>query len=116
MSEIETLGQLDHHIVNSFYISTWHIDRQIQVLPLDVVKNVASISVLNHGEMGLTAHICETVEGRDDIGVRLQIDPLGDVLVVRSLSHDEFLAEVFVVDNVGRIAYHMFNLKYNQGT
>lgn len=58
--------------------------------------------------------ILETVKGRDDVGMRLQIDPLCDVLLVCYLAHDELLAEILMVDNICRVADYMFNLTRRQ--
>ena len=55
--------------------------------------------------------ISKTVECSRDVRVRLNVDPPGDVLLIRYLPDDELLTEVLVVDNVRCVADHMFDLK-----
>ena len=40
----------------------------------------------------------------------LQVDPLRDVLLVADGAHDELLAEVLVVDDVGSVADNVLDL------
>ena len=110
MGEVHALGQLDGHIIDHLDVGAGHIDRQIQVEPFDVAENVASIVVLGHGEMSTAQFFSETVERRHNVRMRLQVDPLGDVFLIGYLTHDEFLSEVLVVDNVGRVADDVLHL------
>ena len=75
-----------------------------------MAENVASIVVLGHGEMGTAQLFSETVKRRNDVRMRLNVDPLGDVFLVGNLAHDELLSEVLVVDNIGRVANHVLHL------
>ena len=110
MGEVHTLSQLDSYIVDHLDVGARHVDRQIQVQTFDVAKNVASIVVLGHGEMGTAQLFSETVERRHNVRMRLNVDPLGDVFLVGNLAHDELLSEVLVVDNVGRVANYVLHL------
>lgn len=48
VGEVESLRQLDGHVVDCFDVGAWHVDREIQVLPLDVAKYVSTIVGFDH--------------------------------------------------------------------
>lgn len=58
-----------------------------------------------------TGHfLSETVEGGRDVRMSLQVDPASKVLRLGDLPDHEILPKVFMVDNEGSVADHMFNL------
>ena len=110
VGEVEALGQLDGHVVDHLDVGARHVDRKVQVQALDMLEDVSAVIGLDHGEVSAAHHVGETVEGRDDVRVSLQLDPLCDVFGVGHLPDDELLTEVFVVDHEGRVANHVFDL------
>lgn len=63
--KVKALRQLDGHVVNHLDVSARNVDRQVQVQPLDVLKDVASVVELNHLEVGPAEILSETVERSD---------------------------------------------------
>ena len=110
MCKVHSLSQLDRHIIDHLNVGTRHIDRQIKIQPFYMLEDVPTVVVFGHGEMGTAQFVSEAVEGGRDVGVRLNVDPPGDVLFVRDLPNDELLAEVFVVDHVRRVADNVLHL------
>ena len=116
MCEVEALSKLNDHIVDGLDVRPRHINRKVQVLSLDVAEDVASIVVFGHREVSTAVVVSKTVEGRYNIRMSLQVDPLCYVLIVGDLTDDELLSEVLVVHDVGRITDHMFNLRFQMQT
>lgn len=110
VGKVHPLGKLDCHIVDELDVGARHINPQVQILPLNVLKHVATFVCLDHGKVGTAHFVSETVEGSCDVRVRLQVDPPADVLVLRDLSDNELLAEVFMVYDESSIAEDMFDL------
>ena len=110
VGEVHALGQLDGDIIDHLDVGSGDIDCQVQVQALDVLENVSTIIGLSHREVCTANVIGETVECSHDIGMRLQIDPSSDVLVVWYLPDNKLLSEVLMIDHIRCIADHMLNL------
>ena len=104
------MRQLDRHIIDVLDVGAGHIDAKVEIQTLDVLEDIAIIIVLNHGKMRLIVIISETVERSYDVGMRLKIDPAGDIFIIGNLADHELLSEVLVVDDVGRVTDHMLDL------
>ena len=114
VSKIEPLGQLDGHIVDELDVGSWNVNGQVEVQTLDVLEDVTAVCVLDHRKVGTAQFLSETVEGRGDVCVSLQVNPLGDVFVVGDLADYELLTEVLVVDHVRRVTNHMLHLLFKK--
>ena len=51
VGEIKPRRKLDCNIIYFLNVGPWHINCQVKFKTLDVVKNVAVIVALNHGEL-----------------------------------------------------------------
>ena len=101
VGKVQALRQLDCHVVNVLDVRPRHIDRQIKIESFDVLEDAAAVMGLDHGEVAATDFFPETVEGGRDVRVRLQVDPLRDVLRILDLANDKLLTKVLVIDNEG---------------
>ena len=104
------MRQLDRHIIDVLDVGAGHIDAKVEIQTLDVLEDIAIVIVLNHRKMCLILIISETVERSYDVGMRLKIDPAGDIFIIGNLADHELLSEVLVVDDVGRVTDHMLDL------
>ena len=110
MGKIKPLGQLDGYIVYELDVRSWDVNGQVEVQTLDVLEDITAVCVLDHRKVGSAQLLSETVEGSSDVSVCLQIDPFGDIFVLRDLTDYELLAEVLMVYHVRRVADHMLDL------
>ena len=62
--------------------------------------------------MSSTHVISEAVKGRNDVGVGLNVDPFGDVLLIWNLPDHELLPKVLMIHHVGCITDHVLDLTH----
>lgn len=96
---LEAERQLDHAIVDRFHVAQGNVDAQIQVEAGDVLVHGSMGSCLAKAEMvvPVAVDVLERIEGGDDVGVRWELDPAGEVLVVEDLLQDEIGAQLRMV-------------------
>ena len=80
-----------------------------------MIENVPSVIDFDKREFGAWYRLHEAVEARDDVWVGLQLDPLGQVLIIVDLLNNKLSPKVLMVDDEWFVVYnvtHLFKIKH----
>lgn len=88
--------QLDHAVVNYLEVGRRNFCREVETQSLYELVHVAAVGVLAEREE--FAVVAQLLEGRGDVCVRRQVDPLLDVFLALHAAEAELLFQLLVED------------------
>jgi len=100
---------LNGDVVNLFNVAFGDINGQIEVQTFNVSEHGTPLGMFAQRKLVLHAVVHELVEGSYDVRVRLQVNPLLNILLLPNLLNHKLLSEVFVVHHKTLQGKHVLN-------